>query len=271
MEWLKDKKNQPIVIAIASVVIVGVLVFVYFSYIKAPSTPDQSAATPGVTAGAPPAVDPSTLPPGSAPPAAAPAASPAAPGTPAAAPAAATATATAGVAPAAGKNAQVASITPMETWRGDPFLPIGYKAKKVAHVTAPIRDFPFMTLPGVSISRTLKREKPEIQQPSRRMAGILQNDRIYAIIESNGESHVYQPGDYTIPDRLAMVQRIEPDKVVLKTVDDKPRYITVRMAASAHTSNAAAPTVTNSAPSNYPQMRPRGGGAVAPGLAAPPP
>jgi len=157
----------------------------------------------------------------------------------------------------------------METWRGDPFLPIGYKArKKLIRVTAPIRDFPFITLPGVSVATKVKREKPEIQQPPRRMAGILLNDRVYAIIESNGGSEVVQPGDY-LKDRLAMVQKIEPDKVVLKTVDEKPRYITVRMAASAHT-NTPANSVSGGSPGGamVPSMRP--GAPVAPGIGPPP-
>jgi hypothetical protein len=131
---------------------------------------------------------------------------------------------------------EVASAQPMEAWRGDPFLPIGYKPppKSAVQPKPRIADFPFMKLP-VSLpaggEKAKKIEKPEIVQPSRRMAGILLDDRVYAIIETNGVSQVVQPGDYTT-DRLALVERIEPDKVVLKTVDEKPRYITVKMAAS---------------------------------------
>ena len=133
----------------------------------------------------------------------------------------------------------------METWRGDPFQPIGYKPpKKGRQPKPPIWDFPYEKLPinfRADGGRGKKWEKPEIQQPSRRMAGILLNDRVYAIIESNGASQVVQPGDYTT-DRLAMVERIESDRVVLKTVDEKPRYITVKMAASPTIQPSVAPS-----------------------------
>jgi len=270
MEWVKDPKNQPIVAAIAIAVIIGVGIFYYFAFIKAPA-PEQTAPQPTATAPGTPGADGTTpaAAPGSAP-------VPAPAGTPVATPAvdpnaAATATATTAAAaiaaPSAGKSVQVASVTPMETWRGDPFQPIGYKPRSVVRVTPPIRDFPFMMLPGVYHKPGVVAEVPEIQQPPRRMAGVLLNDRVYAIIESNGGSEVVQPGDY-LKDRLAMVQRIERDKVVLKTVDKRPRYITVRMAASAHQNT---PTVSGPAGVSVPtvpSMRSRG---MAPGLGGPPP
>lgn len=267
MEWVKDPKNQPIVAAIAIVVIIGVGIFYYFNFIKAPSAP--AAPPPEATATAtdgsvPQPVGTPTSDPAAQTPAPAPGAPPTDPST-AGAPAATTAAA----APAAA-GTQVAAVTPMETWRSDPFLPIGHKARKVVKVTPPIRDFPFVTLPGVHISKTVKREKPEIQQPPRRMAGILLNDRVFAIIESNGGSEVVQPGDY-LKDRLAMVQRIEPDRVVLKTVDEKPRYITVRMAESAHQNTPVSSVGPSNMPGPIPMPgRPRGG-AVAPGLGEAPP
>jgi type II secretory pathway component PulC len=93
------------------------------------------------------------------------------------------------------------------------------------------------------------------------MAGILLGDRVYAIIETNGATQVVQPGDYTT-DRLAIVQRIEPDKVVLKTVDEKPRTVTVRMAASPTVQSPSVPS-TPSGPSRS--------GYSPPGVAPPPP
>ncbi len=272
MEWVKDPKNQPIVAAIALVVIIGVGIFYYFNFIKAPA-PDAAATAPAAPA---PGTD------GVAPPAPGDATAPApAPGTdpaaataqaPAAGMAASTPGAAAPAAAAAPSAAQVASVTPMETWRSDPFLPIGHKAKRVVRATPPIRDFPFITLPGVRVRNIeIKREKPEIQQPPRRMAGILLNDRVYAIIESGGGSEVVQPGDY-LKDRLAMVQKIEPDRVVLKTVDEKPRYITVRMAASAHQNtvvNLGAPSPTapvGPGPRRGPSPSGVGGPPPAPGL-----
>ncbi len=224
MEWLKNPKNTPIVGAIAGVIILVALFSMWWFVLRTPSAPEapqDQAAMPAE------AVDPNAAPDAVPVDAGAPAPAPdeAAPVDPSAAPAPA--------APPAGE--QVASAQPMETWRADPFLPIGYKPPPKAKVQPKprIMDFPFMKLP-VKITTAgvgKKVEKPEIAQPSRRMAGILLDDRIYAIIETNGVSQVVQPGDYTT-DRLALVERIEPDKVVLKTVDDKPRYITVKMASS---------------------------------------
>lgn len=230
MDWLKDEKNQPIVagILIGIIVIVGVCMwlFVFRKPAATPAPVDQTAQTTPGTLGAP-GMD-GTMAPGMAPGApgdvAGATGQPAASGTPGAAPAAATATAT-----------QVAAGgRPMETWRGDPFQPIGYKPPRPGQLQPKphIRDFPFEALPNRSKGpEDNKKETPEIQQPSRRMAGILLNDRVFAILEANGVSEVVQPGDRT-KDGLATVQRIEADRVVLKTIDEKPRYITVRMAAS---------------------------------------
>lgn len=236
MDWLKDKKNQPIAAGILIGVILIVGFCVWFFMLRKPA--DQAApmdasaqtAAPAAT-GAPVPGDASATPPATGQPgdasATAPAAStPGAPGQPAAA----------GTAASAPAGTNVAAVTPMETWRSDPFQPIGYKGGKKGPQPKPhIRDFPFERLPVKVVwdknGEDVRKMKPEIQQPSRRMAGILLNDRVYAILESGGTSQVVQPGDYTL-DRLAMVERIEPDRVVLKTVDAKPRYITVKMAAS---------------------------------------
>jgi len=148
----------------------------------------------------------------------------------------------------------------METWRNDPFQPIGYKKPPKVKQNPPIRDFPFekIDLPGIHIGQNGKnKEIPELPQPPRRMAGILLNQRVYAIIETNGVSDVVQPGDM-LKDHLASVERIEPDKIILKTVDKKPRYITVKMAASPHVDNSSAASAgapLGMAP--YPQPGPR--------------
>lgn len=260
MDWLKDPKNQKIVVPALIAVIVGGMIFAYFMYFRGPSAPsaDQAAQTQQqfdpvtgqpISSGSAPAPQPDA-----GQPAPAPSPTPDATGAPAtgAAPSAPVA-----AAPAAAP-VQVAKVTPMQTWRSDPFQPIGYKAprKGQSKIKPPIMDFPFTKLPGISVVRTVKREEPEIQQPSRRMAGILLNDRVYAIIESGGTSQVVQPGDYLL-DRLASVERIEPGKVILKTVDKKPKYITVRMAASQHVT--APPTTSNTG-----APPPPGGGAPIP-------
>lgn len=236
MEWLKDPKNQPIVAAIAAVVILTAGFCAYWFGMRTPPSPAPAAdqaqvqqdAAP-VDGGAP--VDPAADP-GASPEPPAPEGAPAPEAAPAAQP----------------EQVQVASLQPMETWRADPFQPIGYKQPaKIKPPKPRIMDFPFMKIPikfPVGGGKGEKWEKPEQPQPSRRMAGLLLNDRVYAIIEANGVSQVVQPGDYTT-DRLALVERIESDKVILKTTDEKPRYITVKM--------AAAPTVQSAESSSSPE------------------
>lgn len=265
MDWLKDKKNQPIIIAVAIVIILGVAFCGWWFFVRQPSSPSEST---DMQAQAPP---PDAPPPGSQPGAPANPGQPAAVGPPGATvPAAPLPAGQPGAPsgmpgqPSAAPASQVASVNPMETWRADPFLPIGYKPPKQVRVVPPIRDFPFEKLFQHKRKPTKERETAEIPQPSRRMAGILLGDRVYAIIETNGVTQVVQPGDYTT-DRLAVVQRIEPDKVVLKTVDEKPRYVTVRMAASPIVQSPMAPSAPASPAAPYsprspaPPLPPGGG------------
>ena len=62
------------------------------------------------------------------------------------------------------------------------------------------------------------------------------NSRIYAIIETDGRTEIVQPGDM-LKDRLARVERIDRDQVVLKTTGPKPRRIVVRFSGSPKTGN----------------------------------
>jgi hypothetical protein len=216
MDWLKDKKNQPIVAIVAAVVIVGALFFMLRPMLFGGNA-SRSAPAAAPNAGMPmagPDMSGAPMPPGM-------------PSTPA------QVTNAAPVQPM--QTAQVsAGTTPMEPWRADPFLPVGYKPlKKGPARKLPIVDFPFPRIPLPPKER-IQDMVPDAVQPSRRMAGLLLNNRVYAIIESNGSSEIVQPGD-TLKDRLAIVEKIEQDKVVLKTTDKRPRYIVVRMAASPRT------------------------------------
>lgn len=238
MEWLKDKKNQPIIAAIASVVIVAVIVVLWLFVFKGPSD-EEAADTAGTgmeaVSNTPPGMtpDPSALP-------------PAATGT---APAASTAP------PAT--SGQVAAA-PMESWRNDPFMPLNYKPPTTRRVRAraPIVDLPLGALFPPAVRKSAAISLPEPPQPPRRMAGLLLNGRIFAIIESNGKSEIVQPGD-TLSDRLAVVEKIERDRVILKTTSEHPRYIVVRMAAAPSIPGSAAPsTNTPGGPGSMPGSRP---------------
>ena len=259
MDWLKDKKNIPIIATVAGVIILAVCVIGYMKLSGgSESTPTDTASAPADPGmGGTPAAGPGTTPmPSGATP----------PGSPTAAPAANPAgsqPAGAETAPTAGatKGAKTASseIKPMESWRSDPFLPVGYKPpKKNQHkATPPIRDFPFFRLPSPNLSKKADLI-PEPAQPARRMAGLLINDRVFAIIESNGKSEIVQPGD-TLSDRLATVEKIEKDKVILKTTSRHAKYIVVRMAASAKQNVPDSTTNNTTMPGMMPMMGPRAG------------
>lgn len=199
MNWLNDKKNQPIVVG----ALVGIIAIVLVIILVLPNL-NSGGGSPSAT---PPPPMPQTGPSGAAPTAPV---EPSAPAPrqeqPAARPAA---------------NDQVALAGPMETWRKDPFLPIGYKPpKKPKKVMPIIYDLPIPDL--ARYNRAAERVKettiPEPPQPSRRMAGLLLSDRVYAILETNGKTEIVQPGD-TLGDGLAKVDRIEPDQVILKTLN----------------------------------------------------
>ena len=227
MEWLKDKNNQPIVAGIAAVVIVGVLVFMYFTFIKKDSTTTtQTTAIPLVgPQGRQAATGTTQQQPGPG---------MAYPGM----------TAPGGVAPTAATQAPPPPrrddgqppIQPMETWRDDPFFPVGYSPPPIGpRPKPPIRDFPF-PIPTPIPKVVDPKLRPEPAQPARRLAGVMQNTNggIYAIIESRGESQVVQPGQ-RLEDGMAVVEKIETDSVLLKTIGERPRYLVVRLAAAPRT------------------------------------
>lgn len=243
MDWLKDKKNTPIVATVAAVIIVAVCIIFYMNITgsKSSAPVDTASSTagptvPGGPSGAPGAAAPSAEPAGnpSAPaPGGTPEASSPSGGAPDASAAGQPGTASSAGAATSGKT-ETASVKPMERWRSDPFLPIGYKPpKKIKHRSIPhIVDFPFLRLPSAGLKKNKADMIPDPVQPVRRMAGLMINDRVFAIIESNGKSEIVQPGD-VLSDRLATVEKIEKDKVVLKTTTRHPKYIVIRMAASA--------------------------------------
>jgi len=240
MDWLNDKKNQPIIIGAFVLILIVAGYVIWKTNFSSPSSSSEPAAsstpspgpmvppaqgtTPGPVPGAQSAVAPTPAPP--------------------------VQPSRTAVRPGA---AMMAAATPMETWREDPFLPVGYKPP--THVVVPvppIYDLPIPDLPRYhKIVDGGQKVEQVIQQPVRRMAGLLLSGRVYAILETNGKTEVVQPGD-TLNDRLAMVDRIERDKVILKTVDKVPRYITVRMAGASRV-NVSTPTA------------PPGGGAPSPG------
>jgi len=258
MDWLKDKKNQPIVAAALAVIVIGAGAAVYFTMFAGggggvsttdATAPGASGTAPPMDTGAPAATTADMgagYPPGGA--------MPGAPGAPGA-------TSAPGAAVAAPAPTPPGGAVPMEVWRADPFQPAGYKPPKKQtgpKPKPPIKDLPFNNF-SQWVPPERKAPPPDLVQPVRRMAGIIVSDRIYAIIETNGVSQVVQPGDM-LDDRLAKVERIERDKVILKTMDKVPKYITVPMTSSPRpASTVTTPTTPSGGPMPPPMPMMPGG------------
>ncbi len=226
MDWLKDKKNQPYIAAGLTVVLLGIGALIYFQYFKQPSTPPETTATTEPTA----ATEFNAGMPGQLP-----------------SPEPATETA---ASPQQQQPVANGTAKPMEAWRPDPFLPPDYKPPKRGRqirIKQHIRDLPTFDLKLVTPPEPTAQQS-ELPQPVRRMAGLILGDRVYAIIEQGGKNQVVQPGDM-LEDRLATVFRIEKDRVILRTMDKQPRYITVRMSQGVRTETAASPGVSMPRPS----------------------
>lgn len=166
------------------------------------------------------------------------------------------------------KAPQVA-VTPMESYRGDPFAPAnsritvgGVRAK----MNAPIADLP---VPRISIRPVYGSgfgvsQVPPPVQPSRRMSGLVLNNGVAAIVESNGHSEVVVPGQM-LSDKLAVVKKIESNRVILKTIGDNPMEVVAGLTPSPSASQINPPTAPGTPqPAARPAMgvpmaRPRGG------------
>jgi len=261
MDWLNDRKNLPIIGAITGLIVVAAIAMVYLT-VRGPSRPaDESVAPPPELRGAtayPQAPQSPTMPP---------------PGAPGTQPYAFPQPTTTGVQPAAtpptveqGPQTKV-SLLP---YRQDPFLPFDYKPSK-------LRPKPRIMLPPIAPLVLLKeqpakkaREEEVLPpQPQRRMVGVMYNGRVYAILETSGETIVVKPGDI-VENGNVRVDAIEPDKIVLSWLrTTKPIPIEVRMsegtieettAGGMETGPTPPPTPSFGVPRGGPRSFPRGRG-----------
>jgi len=221
MEWLNDKKNLPIIAAVTGVLLVLAAFMVYRSMrgSSSPPSPPTTAQTPQPGSEYP------------APPAATPAAYPAAPGAPMAS------TPTAGVQPAVATPAPPAEDekggkVELLPARSDPFLPFDYQP--VSTRPKPRIDIPplgRLFLPPVGWKKGQKPEEEDVlpPQPQRRMAGVLYNGRVYAMLDTAGDTIVVKPGDI-VENGNVRVDAIEPNRIMLSWLrTKKPIPIEVRM------------------------------------------
>lgn len=262
--WLNDKKNMPIIVGI----FIGVLLLVgglwYFTMSGGGGGGGEEVQTPPPP-GMPgaPGVAPGTAP-GQAP--------------------VATPSAGAGITPGAetgAAGAQTASAAkpgkaqpPLEVYRANPFRPVfGPKPSKPKVVfTSRFQPPDIRQLKPVIVA---KEEQTETlpPQPQRRMAGLLKNDRVFAIIETEGgRSEVVAPGQQL--DQNLVVDRILPDRVILRSTTTKtPQYVEVPKSAGQPQPRNPAAAPPSPRPGRGPRGPlppvPRGGGPRGPEVPAP--
>ncbi len=217
--WLQDRKNLPVVVAGTAVILVAV-VFLLLRLSATSST--NTASTPPADMPAAGAGGPS--------PAGVPEAG-GGPGMPG------------GASPATPAATPAVSKEALLPYRKDPFKPFTRKPNRtqilismlpsISHVR--IAPAPVKKLGAVEVvTETLP------PQPVRRMAGVLMNSKISAILETDGRSDIVTPG--MVVNRSGSRVRVEsitPDQIVLKTLDTKkPFTVRVNLQGSIVTSDS---------------------------------
>lgn len=218
-EWLKDKKNLPIVSAIGAFVLIGAIVLILW---EAGILPPKPAPTPIPAAnGIPPGILPRAYPP----------AQQAAYGGP---PGTAAQGTVPGQAAALAAGAKVPA-PPLNVAKGpDPFKVPGYRPFRLSQTVLDalrVRN----TLPPVFIQQYTPKDAlvtkskggvqpiatqtaPEVSS-TMRMSGVITSDTsIKALLESNGVSTQVQPGDTVDGGKVLSIQ---PDGLILRTSDSR--------------------------------------------------
>ena len=249
--WLKDRKNLPIVVAGTSVIVILVaLVFLKITgkiggkagppadmgmagYPPSPGMP----AEPGMPGGEGPPMGPGAPGMEGYPPSAGMPGAPAGPGMPGA------------EAPPVGPAAPgvpvavLAKVAPMLPYRKDPFMSFSGPPKKEDALTVLLPNVSRVRLAPASVSGVtdLAAVFGIVPQPFRRMAGVLWNGRVSAILETNGETDIVRPGmELTRGGSRVRVEAIQANCIMLTTLDTgTPRTIEVPMAGSISRAGAA--------------------------------
>lgn len=240
--FISDKKNQPIVGAVAGIILVLVVLF----YLKQFGIMGGKSSS---QAGYPTGTDTSTT--GTTPTESVPPMGPTNS-------TATTTTATAAPTPVAVTD----KIPPMLAYRKDPFMGYSGVPKK--------SDLLMTLLPGVRHPRLAPfilpppppGESPEEvlpPQPMRRVAGIMWGTTVKAILESGGKTYIVQPGQ-VIPEERVRVESIEPSGLTLTTLDTKrPMRIQVKLAGSPTAQQDQGDNTGMEAPPDQGYQRPRPG------------
>lgn len=241
MDFLNDKKNQPIIAG----VLIGVILLAggifYFTQLRpaapvdtAASTgspvvpsPDASGQIPGapVAPAAPAPSAPSDRYTGSAPTGTTPGGQPAVPGQPA----------------AGGQQGTVrvargpGGPKPVLKARPDPFKVLNQRKPPPPIVIREAIPYPtFLIVPRKKSAVADNIVMAQADTTQRRMSGVIFNGTVTAILEIDGAYQVVKPGD-VVENGAMIVDKIEPNKLVLRSVvapGTKARYVEVKMAAS---------------------------------------
>ena len=253
---MSQKEKKQLIVAVALLVVAGILM--YFLVFRssgggAPATDDTTAQAPTGQApeGAPPlapgpggvtATPPGTMPEG---------------------------TATTGTAAGAQPEASTAGPTLWKA-RSDPFQP--FRKVNITRIPIPLSQQTLVMesprVPAVTVSRHIIAPPPPSLAILGRAAGILYNNRVYAIYEgADGIGQIVKPGD-PVPEGTIMA--ITPDRVILRDMYGERRE--VKLKAAEYTTPGGYPTLTGlEAPGGPIMPMPGGPGGRFPGEAPPPP
>lgn len=221
-EWLKDKKNLPIVAAVGALVLVGAIVLILFEMGVLPPRP-AATAIPAAN-GTPSRLTPSPLAASQTASAGRAFGTPLSPST--------AARQTPGGVPLVGAKVPA---PPLNAAKGpDPFKVPGYRPFRLTPFALNllrVRNF----LPAVSLQKyppkdalvpPIKGKRPEFLtqttpdvSSTMRMSGVITSDTsIKALLESNGVSTQVQPGDTVDGGKVLSIQ---PDGLILRTADSR--------------------------------------------------
>jgi hypothetical protein len=241
MDFLNDKKNQPIIAGVLIAIILLAGGIFYFTQLR-PSAPVSAPPT-----------DQTITPPQATPPAGGDTSGQ----NPTAQAGGGFTGAPAGGQPVASGQGAVnvakgpGGPKPVLKARPDPFKDLNPpKARKRIVVREAI---PYPTTLIVPRKRPVIAEQIAMAQADttqRRMSGVIFNGTVTAILEIDGNYQIVKPGD-VVEGGAMVVDKIEPNKLILRSVaasGTKPRYVEVKMAVSSTASEGGSASVSTPPP-----------------------
>lgn len=260
--WVQDKKNRVVILAglsvIAAIVIVVVLVKNNNKASQQAST--STASSTGTTAtGTTPTGVPGPGGPMMTGPGGMGGMLPPPPGVSMMMPGAGGAQSTASTAP----TGPIEKLNPILPYRTDPFVqpppPNGQNQRLVAQVESLTHEDHRLAPMPVAGPGTGGDAAVDVPQPNRRLAGVMWNGKVSAILETGNETDIVYPGmTLSRGNSHVRVDSIQPSYVMLRTLDTKPaRMIRVNLGAGGNAGSGAGSTMPSGMP-GMPTMMPGG-------------